>query len=86
MKPMIYDWFKVLKFALTKISQVVRSTFDSHFLFKHSKLDLPVTVAELSKAWTVFACSDAVIVGSNPTWGMDVYMFVRFSVFVLSCV
>jgi hypothetical protein len=26
-----------------------------------------------------------VIVGSNPTRGMDVYMFVRFSVFVLSC-
>jgi hypothetical protein len=27
-----------------------------------------------------------VIVGSNPTRGMDVYMFVRFSVFVLSFV
>jgi hypothetical protein len=27
-----------------------------------------------------------VIVGSNPTRGMAVYMFVRFSVFVLSCV
>jgi hypothetical protein len=27
-----------------------------------------------------------VIVGSNPTRGMDVYMFVRFSVFVLYCV
>jgi hypothetical protein len=39
-----------------------------------------------SRAWTVFARSDAVIVGSNPTRGMDVYMFVRFSVFVLSCV
>jgi hypothetical protein len=27
-----------------------------------------------------------VIVGSNPTRGMDVYKFVCFSVFVLSCV
>jgi hypothetical protein len=47
---------------------------------------MPVTVAERSKAWTVFARSDAEIVVSNPTRGMDVYMFVRFSVFVLSCV
>jgi hypothetical protein len=47
---------------------------------------MPVTVAERSKAWTVFVRSDAVIIGSNPTRGMDVYMFVRFSVFVLSCV
>jgi hypothetical protein len=50
------------------------------------KWSLPVTVAERSNAWTVFARSDAVIVGSNPTRGMDVYMLVRFSVFVLSCV
>jgi hypothetical protein len=28
---------------------------------------IPVTVAKRSKAWTVFARSDAVIVGSNPT-------------------
>jgi hypothetical protein len=32
----------------------------------------PVTVAELSKACTVFARSEPVIVGSNPTQGMDV--------------
>jgi hypothetical protein len=47
-------------------------------------LGSPVTVAERSQAWTVFARSDAVIVGSNPTRGMDVYIFVRFSVFVLT--
>jgi hypothetical protein len=47
---------------------------------------MPVTVAERSTAWTVFARSDAVIVGSNPNRGMDVYMYVCFSVFVLSCV
>jgi hypothetical protein len=33
---------------------------------------MPVTVAERSKACTVFARSKAGIVGSNPTQGMDV--------------
>jgi hypothetical protein len=32
----------------------------------------PVTVTARSKAWTVFARSNAGIVGSNPTQGMDV--------------
>jgi hypothetical protein len=32
----------------------------------------PVTVAERSKACTVFARSEAGILGSNPTQGMDV--------------
>jgi hypothetical protein len=32
----------------------------------------PVTVAERSKACTVFARSEAGIMGSNPTQGMDV--------------
>jgi hypothetical protein len=40
------------------------------------KMDLkeirPVTVAGRSKACTVFACSEAGIVGSNSTQGMDV--------------
>jgi hypothetical protein len=36
-------------------------------------LELPVTVAEVSKACTAFACSEAGIVGSNPTQGMDVW-------------
>jgi hypothetical protein len=31
-----------------------------------------VTVAERSKTYTVFASSEAAIVGSNPTQGMDV--------------
>jgi hypothetical protein len=35
--------------------------------------EAPVTVASLSKASTVFARSDAGIVGSNPTQGMDVW-------------
>jgi hypothetical protein len=33
---------------------------------------LPITVAAVSKARTVFARSNAGIVGSNPTQGMDV--------------
>jgi hypothetical protein len=40
-----------------------------------------VTVAPWSKARTDFARSDAGIVGSNPTQGLDVWC-----VFVLSCV
>jgi hypothetical protein len=34
--------------------------------------NMPVTVAERSKAYTVFARSEAGIVNSNPTQGMDV--------------
>jgi hypothetical protein len=34
--------------------------------------ELPLTVAARSKAWTVFVRSNAEIVGSNPTQGMDV--------------
>jgi hypothetical protein len=43
----------------------------------------PITLAEQSKAWTVFARSNAGIVGLNPTLGMDVCIY---SVFVLLCV
>jgi hypothetical protein len=40
-----------------------------------------------SKAWTVLARLDAGIVGSNPTRGTDVYVYVYvYSMFVLSCV
>jgi hypothetical protein len=34
---------------------------------------MKVTVAERSKAWTVFTRSEAGIVGSNLTQGMDVW-------------
>jgi hypothetical protein len=33
---------------------------------------MPVTVAEWSRAWTVFARADAATVGSNTIQGMDV--------------
>jgi hypothetical protein len=38
----------------------------------------PVTVAARSKAWTVFARSDAGFVVSNPTQGMDVWCVYAF--------
>jgi hypothetical protein len=41
---------------------------------------LPITVAARSKAWIAFACSNAGIVGSNPTRGMNVCVY---SLFVL---
>jgi hypothetical protein len=44
---------------------------------------MPITVAARSKARNVFLCSDAGIVGSNPTQGMDMYVCF-YSVFVLS--
>jgi hypothetical protein len=47
----------------------------------------PVTVAERPKAYTVFARSEAGIMDSNPTQGMDVQCLcvcARFSVFVYS--
>jgi hypothetical protein len=46
----------------------------------------PITVAALSKAWTVFARSNAGIVRSNPTQAMDVCIARVYSVFVLFCV
>jgi hypothetical protein len=44
---------------------------------------LPITMAERSKTLTVFARSNAGIVGSNPTQGMDVCVYV-YSAFMLS--
>jgi hypothetical protein len=42
----------------------------------------PDTVAEGSKAYIVFARSEAGIVGSNPTQGMDVVAFVCVCAFL----
>jgi hypothetical protein len=51
--------------------------------FDQLKSASPVTVAERSKACTVFAPSEAEIMGSNPPQGMDaLYLYV----FVLTCV
>jgi hypothetical protein len=44
---------------------------------------IPITVTEQSKAWIVFARSNAGMVGSNPNQGMDVCIVCVYSVFVL---
>jgi hypothetical protein len=43
----------------------------------------PITVADRSKAWTVFGPSNARTVGSNPTQGMGVCIVCVYSVLVL---
>jgi hypothetical protein len=53
----------------------------THLLSGTDNTRPPVTVAERSKAWTVFARSEAGIVGSNPKQDMNVWY-----VYVLSCV
>jgi hypothetical protein len=45
----------------------------------------PNAVAERSKTWTVFARLNTGMLGSNPTWGMDVCMRL-FCVCVVLCV
>jgi hypothetical protein len=44
---------------------------------------MPITVAERSKAWTVFTRSNSGIVGSNLSQVMDVCILYVYSVFVL---
>jgi hypothetical protein len=38
----------------------------------HFVVEKPITVTAQFEAWNVFACSNAGILGSNLTWGMDV--------------
>jgi hypothetical protein len=52
------------------------------FLFILKK---PVTVAEQSKAYTVFARSEAGIVGSSPTQCMYGVCMCLFSIYVVLC-
>jgi hypothetical protein len=42
-------------------------------------------VAARSKAWTVFARSNTVVLDSNPIRGIDVFIICIYSVFVWSC-
>jgi hypothetical protein len=42
-----------------------------------------ITVAARSKAWTVFARLNTGVVGLNPTEGMDVFVRLFYSVFLL---
>jgi hypothetical protein len=59
--------------------------FDPTICFRQWQV-LPIKVAARSKAGTVFARSNAEIVCSNPTQGMDVCIVCVYSVFVLFCV
>jgi hypothetical protein len=56
--------------SLSIFSQTTRCTEICTYIFDYG----PITVAARSKVWTVFARSNAGIVGSNPTQGMDVYV------------
>jgi hypothetical protein len=46
---------------------------------------LPIAAAARSKAWTVFTLSNTGIVGSNPTWGIDICVCL-FYVCTVMCV
>jgi hypothetical protein len=49
-----------------------------------SAVNRPITVAERSEAWTVFARSNTAILSSNPTRGMDVFGRL-FCIYVVLC-
>jgi hypothetical protein len=61
------------------------STFKIWIFLRYTR-SMPVTVAARSKAWTVFAPSNARIVGWNLTPGMDIGIVCVCCVFVLFCV
>jgi hypothetical protein len=70
-----------------KLQSNVQVLIDGYNLITIYGFSVPVTVAARSKAWTVYERSDAEIMGSNPTQGMDVWCVIYvYSVFVLSCV
>jgi hypothetical protein len=50
----------------------------------HHSLNYPLTAAARCKGWNIFACSNAGIVGSNPTEGMDIFLRL-FCVYVALC-
>jgi hypothetical protein len=55
---------------MTRLPNVTSPAYD---LLMCSSNDWPVTVAERSEVSTVFARSEAGIVGSNATQGMDIW-------------
>jgi hypothetical protein len=66
----------------------MKSSLYSYNIFSfpcHTYIYSPITLGARSKAWTVFARSNAGVVGSNPTGGMDVCVRL-FCVWVLLCV
>jgi hypothetical protein len=75
-------------YRLGERGEAVKYIFNVIFGWNNCSLSnrQPVTVAERSKAYTVFARSEAGIMGSNHIQGVDFGVCVRFSMFVLSCV
>jgi hypothetical protein len=66
----------------TVILSCIKYTVDETLL-NNVREKQPITVAVRNKTWTLFARSNAGIVGSNPTQGMDVCL--RLCAFVLFC-
>jgi hypothetical protein len=50
----------------------LRTAFSLEQIMPEREYEQPITVAAQSKAWTVFARSNAEIVRSNPNQGMNV--------------
>jgi hypothetical protein len=71
---------KMLPHCTLKTDRYQLSSLIQWSLYRSEFRKEPITVAARSKTWTVLACSNAGIVCSNPTRGMDVcvrllYMF-----------
>jgi hypothetical protein len=72
--PRLIQDYQYLMLITTVIRKGLLPYSTLHMLqLKRSKNSKPVTVAERSKACTVFARSEDGIVGSNPTQDMDVW-------------
>jgi hypothetical protein len=71
----ISTWVKVIRASFLFVT-ILFSIYNPMYCIKG-----PITVATLSKTWTVFARSNAGIVGSNPTQSMDVSIVCIYSVF-----
>jgi hypothetical protein len=72
------------RFPNYTVLQHRRSALQYEIQFTDTAVEL-ISMAARSKAWTVFARSNAGIVGSNPTLGVDVCMRL-FCVYVILCV
>jgi hypothetical protein len=68
-----------------KLLQLDLIQFFENFTWLKYCIILPITVAARSKAWTLFAPSNAGIVGSNPSQGVDVCVRL-LCVYVVLCV
>jgi hypothetical protein len=66
------DWRQAQSRSITGSKNIDYLVIFYRFLYRYIKAR-PITVAAQSEAWTVSAHSDAVIIGSNPTQGIDVW-------------